>query len=44
MLQLDMSEFQNESTVNRLLGSPSGYVDSEAGGQLTERVPHSNHT
>ncbi len=38
MLQLDMSEFQNESTVNRLLGSPSGYVDSEAGGQLTERV------
>jgi ATP-dependent Clp protease ATP-binding subunit ClpC len=38
MLQLDMSEFQNESTVNRLLGSPSGYVDSESGGQLTERV------
>ena len=38
MLQLDMSEFQNESTINRLLGSPSGYVDSEAGGQLTERV------
>ena len=38
MLQLDMSEFQNELTVNRLLGSPSGYVDSEAGGQLTERV------
>ncbi len=38
MLQLDMSEFQNESTVNRLIGSPSGYVDSEAGGQLTERV------
>ncbi|MBN1285282.1 MAG: ATP-dependent Clp protease ATP-binding subunit [Anaerolineae bacterium] len=38
MLQLDMSEFQNESTVNRLLGSPSGYIDSEAGGQLTERV------
>ncbi len=38
MLQLDMSEFQNESTVNRLIGSPSGYVDSESGGQLTERV------
>ncbi len=38
MLQLDMSEFQDESTINRLIGSPSGYIDSEAGGQLTERV------
>jgi ATP-dependent Clp protease ATP-binding subunit ClpC len=38
MLQLDMSEFQDESTINRLLGAPSGYVDSQAGGQLTERV------
>jgi ATP-dependent Clp protease ATP-binding subunit ClpC len=38
MLALDMSEFKDESNLNRLLGSPSGYVDSEAGGQLTERV------
>lgn len=38
MLPLDMSEFQDESSLNRLIGSPSGYVDSEAGGQLTERV------
>ncbi|KXK51662.1 MAG: ATP-dependent Clp protease ATP-binding subunit [Anaerolineae bacterium] len=38
MLPLDMSEFKDESSINRLLGSPSGYVDSEAGGQLTERV------
>ncbi|NWF68213.1 MAG: ATP-dependent Clp protease ATP-binding subunit [Chloroflexi bacterium] len=38
MLPLDMSEFKDESTLNRLVGSPSGYVDSEAGGQLTERV------
>jgi ATP-dependent Clp protease ATP-binding subunit ClpC len=38
MLALDMSEFKDESSLNRLLGSPSGYVDSEAGGQLTERV------
>src|SRR5664279_5676420 len=33
-----MSEFKDESSLNRLIGSPSGYVDSEAGGQLTERV------
>ena len=38
MLALDMSEFKDEASLNRLLGSPSGYVDSEAGGQLTERV------
>jgi ATP-dependent Clp protease ATP-binding subunit ClpB len=38
MLPLDMSEFKDEASLNRLLGSPSGYVDSEAGGQLTERV------
>ncbi len=38
MLALDMSEFKDEASINRLLGSPSGYVDSEAGGQLTERV------
>ncbi|MCB9452585.1 MAG: ATP-dependent Clp protease ATP-binding subunit [Anaerolineaceae bacterium] len=37
-LPLDMSEFKDEASLNRLLGSPSGYVDSEAGGQLTERV------
>ncbi len=38
MLPLDMSEFKDESSLNRLLGSASGYVDSESGGQLTERV------
>jgi ATP-dependent Clp protease ATP-binding subunit ClpC len=38
MLPLDMSEFKDESSLNRLVGSPSGYVDSEQGGQLTERV------
>lgn len=38
ILPLDMSEFKDESSVNRLIGSPSGYVDSEAGGQLTEAI------
>lgn len=35
---LDMSEFKDESSVNRILGSPTGYVGSEGGGQLTEKV------
>ncbi|MCS6835212.1 MAG: ATP-dependent Clp protease ATP-binding subunit [Anaerolineae bacterium] len=38
MLPLDMSEFKDESSINRLIGSPIGYVGSEDGGQLTERV------
>jgi ATP-dependent Clp protease ATP-binding subunit ClpA len=33
-----MSEYMDESSVNRLIGSPVGYVGSESGGQLTERV------
>jgi len=44
LLALDMSEFKDESSLNRLLGSPSGYVDSEAGGQLTERVKQKPYT
>lgn len=44
MLPLDMSEFKDESSLNRLTGSPSGYVDSEAGGQLTERVRQQPYT
>lgn len=35
---LDMSEFKEESSVNRLTGSSIGYVGSEGGGQLTEKV------
>jgi len=35
---LDMSEFKEESSVNRLTGSAIGYVGSEGGGQLTEKV------
>lgn len=35
---LDMSEFKEESSVNRILGSPTGYIGSEEGGQLTEKV------
>jgi ATP-dependent Clp protease ATP-binding subunit ClpC len=38
MLPLDMSEFKESSSINRLTGSAPGYVGSEEGGQLTERV------
>jgi ATP-dependent Clp protease ATP-binding subunit ClpC len=38
MVVLDMTEYQEENAVNRLIGAPPGYVGYEAGGQLTDRV------
>ena len=38
MLTLDMSEYQNEGSVNRLIGAPPGYVGYEGGGQLTDHA------
>ena len=38
MLVLDMSEYQEEASVNRLIGAPPGYVGFEGGGQLTDFV------
>ena len=38
LTRLDMSEFMEKHMVARLLGTPPGYVDSEAGGFLTEAV------
>jgi ATP-dependent Clp protease ATP-binding subunit ClpC len=35
---LDMSEYQQEHTVNRLIGAPPGYIGYESGGQLTDAV------
>ena len=38
MVGLDMSEFQDEMSLSRLLGASRGYKESEEGGQLTEAV------
>ncbi|MGB0166530.1 MAG: ATP-dependent chaperone ClpB [Luteibaculum sp.] len=38
MTRIDMSEFQERHAVNRLVGSPPGYVGYDEGGQLTEAV------
>ncbi|MBB2940361.1 ATP-dependent Clp protease ATP-binding subunit ClpC [Actinoplanes lutulentus] len=38
LIQLDMSEFHDRSTVSRLVGAPPGYVGYDEGGQLTEKV------
>jgi ATP-dependent Clp protease ATP-binding subunit ClpC len=38
LITLDMSEYMDDSSVNRMIGSPPGYVGHEAGGQLTDVV------
>lgn len=38
MIRLDMSEYMEKHSVNRLIGAPPGYVGYEQGGQLTEAV------
>ncbi|MFQ6056507.1 MAG: AAA family ATPase, partial [Methanosarcinales archaeon] len=37
-LRFDMSEYKEEHTVSKLIGSPPGYVGFESGGLLTNRV------
>jgi ATP-dependent Clp protease ATP-binding subunit ClpA len=38
LVALDMTEYQKDDAINRLIGSPPGYVGYESGGQLTERI------
>ncbi len=38
MIRLDMSEYMEKFSVQRLIGAPPGYVGYEEGGQLTEAV------
>ncbi len=44
MIVLDMSEYQEEASVNRLIGAPPGYVGYEGGGQLTDFVRENPYT
>ncbi|KAL6121964.1 Chaperone protein ClpB 1 [Nucleospora cyclopteri] len=38
MVVLDMSDYSNETSINKLIGAPAGYVGYDEGGALTERV------
>jgi len=44
MVVLDMTEYQQDHTVNRLIGAPPCYVFFLAGGELTEKVRQRPHT
>ncbi|MDD3647194.1 MAG: ATP-dependent Clp protease ATP-binding subunit [Candidatus Dojkabacteria bacterium] len=38
LIQMDMSEFMEQHSVAKIIGSPPGYVGYQEGGQLTEKV------
>ncbi|MFP6737920.1 MAG: ATP-dependent Clp protease ATP-binding subunit [Planctomycetota bacterium] len=38
MMVFDMSEYMEQHSISRLIGSPPGYVGYEEGGQLTEKI------
>lgn len=38
IIRLDMSEYMEQHSVSKLIGSPPGYIGHEEGGQLTEKV------
>lgn len=44
MVRIDMSEFMEQHSIAKLIGSPPGYVGYEEGGQLTEKVRRRPYT
>lgn len=44
LIRFDMSEYMEKFSVQRLVGSPPGYVGHEEGGQLTEAVRRRPYT
>ena len=38
LVRIDMSEFMEQHSVSKLIGSPPGYVGYDEGGQLTEKI------
>ncbi len=43
LLRFDMSEYREEHTISRLIGSPPGYVGYEQGGLLTDAIAKHPH-
>ena len=44
MIRLDMSEYMEQYSVSKLIGSAPGYVGYEEAGQLTEQVRHNPYS
>lgn len=44
LIRVDMSEFSDKISVNKMIGSAPGYVGYGEGGQLTEKVKHNPYS
>lgn len=44
LVHVDMSEFMEQHSVSKLIGSPPGYVGFQEGGQLTEKIRHNPYS
>merc|ERR1711933_83011 len=44
LVRIDMSEYQEQHSVARLIGAPPGYIGHDEGGQLTEAVRKKPYT
>ncbi len=44
LVRIDMSEYQEQHSVSRLIGAPPGYIGHDEGGQLTEAVRKKPYT
>jgi len=44
LVRIDMSEYQEQHSVARMIGSPPGYIGHDEGGQLTEAVRRRPYT
>ncbi len=44
LIRFDMSEFSEKYSLSHLIGSPPGYLGSENGGELTERIRKSPYS
>lgn len=38
LVRIDLSEYQEQHSVSRLIGAPPGYIGHDEGGQLTEAI------
>ena len=43
-IKVDMSEFSEQFTISRLIGSPPGYIGYDKGGELTEKIRRNPHS